>query len=396
MPINPPLDLAIITEEFRPSKKGGIATWAHALAMEFGHRSDYKVTVFAKSHDRIENIETSTKLPFTLLPMRGRDWGKFKKWYVTYYLWRFLKDHNNPLVLAATWELARGTSILKDKYPHILITAAHGLEVSRLKWDKYKKRQARFTKILKISQAVVAVSNFTQKEIFNNSEFKNRSVNVITNGVDEKVYFPQKSDQYKSHFGLNPHSNILLTLSRIIPRKGHDIVIKSLPKVIRDIPQLLYVIAGAGERGWETYLRELSKSLGLQNHVIFLGYVSDLEKVQLYNLCHVYIMVSKDMDHKGDSEGFGITFLEANACGKPVIGSRSGGIPEAVADGQSGLLVEPGNIEETEQAIIRLFQDKKLYQQLSIKGKNRILDQFTWLRISEQYHELFQSLLNKA
>ncbi len=396
MSINRPLDLAIITEEFRPSKKGGIATWSQALAAEFGHLPDYRVTVFVKRRGGCENLQVHQDAPFVLVPMGGRDWSRFKKWYVAFYLWRYLKDHSKPIVLAATWELAEGAAILKNKFPHFLVTAAHGLEVSRLNWLKYKKWQPRFTKTLKISHAIVAVSNFTKKEILNNSKFTDHSIKVIPNGVDEKIFFPKDTDQYQDYFGFSSHSNILLTLARLVPRKGHNIIIKSLPKVIEEVPDLLYIIAGSGNGEWENYLRKLSESLGLHKYVKFLGYVSEIEKVWLYNLCKAYIMVSKDVDKKGDSEGFGITFLEANACGKPVIGSRTGGIPEAVADGQSGLLIKPDNVPETARAIIRLFQDKQLYQHLSIEGKKRVLKHFTWHQVSDQYDDLFQSIVNSA
>ena len=103
-------------------------------------------------------------------------------------------------------------------------------------------------------------------------------------------------------------------------------------------------------------------------------------------------MNSLDTDEKGDSEGFGITFLEANACGKPVIGTNVGGISDAIKNNVNGILVKPNDMNATAEAIIRLFSNKILYQKLSSNGLLRVNTQFSLSHVGEQYQQIISSL----
>ena len=147
----------------------------------------------------------------------------------------------------------------------------------------------------------------------------------------------------------------LLTVSRIVKAnryKGHDVVLRALPEVIRAVPNVAYVIAGDGDD--VDYLRRLASECGVHNNVMFAGRVSDDELPLLYNACDAFIMCSReDRTQRGIlAEGFGIALLEASACGKPVIAGRSGGMADAVQDGVTGLLVNPVNIAEVAAAMI--------------------------------------------
>ncbi|MFC1481999.1 glycosyltransferase [Candidatus Neomarinimicrobiota bacterium] len=99
-------------------------------------------------------------------------------------------------------------------------------------------------------------------------------------------------------------------------------------------------------------------------------------------------MVSKNPIHTGDSEGFGITSLDADACGKPVIGSNYGGIPDAVAHNVSGMLVEPDSVEQTAEAIVNLLSQDDLRKQLGRHGRKRVEDQFTWDHVASKIYDI--------
>lgn len=387
--------LAIITEEFRPSKKGGIATWSYELVKQFCQFPEYRLTVFVKKRGGCDDLKFHQGAPYTLVPMGGRDWSRFKKWYVTYYLRKYLKKFSQPIILAATWELAEGIVGIMHKYPHFMITAGHGLEITRLNWSKYHRRIPNFLSTLEKSVGVVTVSHYTKNEIRSLGYSVGEKIKVIPNGVDELKYFPTNKNLQWGYFHLEPNARILLTLARLTHRKGQDIVIKALPEILSVIPDLKYVIAGAGNQGWETYLRKLVHELDLEKQVIFLGYVSEQEKIWLYQLSTVYIMLSKQAGKKGDSEGFGISYLEANACGLPVIGSRTGGIPEALEENVSGLLVATDDVEATVAAVIELFRNQSLYQRLAESGRERVLRKYTWAIIASEYQKLFQSFVVK-
>ena len=137
-----------------------------------------------------------------------------------------------------------------------------------------------------------------------------------------------------------PLAPILLTVGRLVKRKGHDNVILALPKILEKIPNLLYVIVGDGENKYS--LEELVEERKLQKSVYFAGNVTDEELAHWYKQADIFIMPAREIN--GDVEGFGIVFLEAALSRLPVIAGRSGGVSVAVLDNQTGLVVDPENI----------------------------------------------------
>jgi phosphatidylinositol alpha-1,6-mannosyltransferase len=130
----------------------------------------------------------------------------------------------------------------------------------------------------------------------------------------------------------------------------------------------------------EGYLKNLTSDLGLEGSVIFTGALSREDVLTFMAACDVFAMVSRQVGT--NVEGFGIVFLEAGALGRPVVGGRSGGIPDAVEDGVSGLLVDPSSPDDTENALKRVLLDPDLAAQLGKAGYRRVKEQFTWDRIA--------------
>ena len=175
-------------------------------------------------------------------------------------------------------------------------------------------------------------------------------------------------------------------------RKGHDIVLKALPLVLKSIPNLSYLIVGEGP--YRTHLMELCRELKLDSVVTFIGFAYDEELVMYYNLCDVFVMPNREIFNSTDSvEGFGITFIEANACNKPVIGGRSGGAIEAVKDGVTGFLVDPQNENEVAEKIIFLLQDEELARKMGKDGRKRVEKDFSW---ENRANELAEQLTKEA
>jgi phosphatidylinositol alpha-1,6-mannosyltransferase len=169
------------------------------------------------------------------------------------------------------------------------------------------------------------------------------------------------------------NKKIVLSINRLIERKGNDVMIKAMPLILKEVPDCLYLIAGKGQ--YENKLKAMVKEARLEKKVIFAEGLTEEEVVKFYKICDVFVMISRTLKQE-DTEGFGVSFLEANACGKPVIGGRSGGVPEAVAEGHSGLLVDPLKIEEIAQAVVSLLKDKERALLLGAQGKKRVQDQF--------------------
>lgn len=197
---------------------------------------------------------------------------------------------------------------------------------------------------------------------------------ILYPGVDTNTFYPANVSDFKNELYLSSRK-VLLTVGRLDKRKGHDNVIRALPAIIREIPNIIYLIVGEGDQ--RKALDVLVKDLNVQDYVKFLGYVSNKDLAKFYNLCDLFIMANRELED-GDTEGFGMVFIEANACGSPVIGGRCGGVIEAIEDNVTGLMVDPYSVDDIESKIIFLMKNESIAKDLGEKGLKRVIDRFKW------------------
>ena len=378
------MNIAIITGHFPPSKGGGIAEWAFGVARELprlGHKTSVYVT-----HRKNRDLSIHNDEEFICKPMYGRNWHEFHRFYAAYYMWKILRKDPDTIFIATTWGMAKPFKFLKKYFPKSkMIVVAHGLEITRLN----SKRELRAIRsVVESCDLILSVSRFTRDEIINRlSDINTTHVKFLPNGVDVERFYPcEVDDLFYKKYSLHQDSDLILTLARIIKRKAHDDVIKDLPDIINDFPKAHYVIAGP-HRKKDSYLESLKilvKELSLENNVTFIDFIPDEDLKKIYSASKVYIMPSKTLHNEGDSEGFGITFLEANACGCPAIGSYDGGIPDAVENEVNGLLVQSGSSNEIAKAIKKMFSDEDYRLSLAKKGIARVEESFTWKKLSAQ------------
>lgn len=263
------------------------------------------------------------------------------------------------------------------KIPYIVYT--HGLDILHPQNNPRKKYW--LEKILQNAEQVITNSSFTANEV-NKLSVQKEKIKIINPCLDLSQYkFPleEKIESLKNKLNLK-NKKILLTTARLVERKGIDMVIKSLSTVLKNIPDLVYLIIGKGPD--KNRLENLIKEKNLENKVFFIGEARHEDLNLYYNLADVFIMPSRQLSN-GDVEGFGIVYLEANLYGKPVIAGRSGGVPDAVEDKINGLLVNTESVEEISEAIIKLFQNQELYNSLAEKGKTRVKEKFICKDFSE-------------
>jgi phosphatidylinositol alpha-1,6-mannosyltransferase len=195
---------------------------------------------------------------------------------------------------------------------------------------------------------------------------------------DEKVPVLQKKERKEKKEG-----KIILTVGRLVERKGHSYVIHALPDVLEKFPSVSYQIVGKGNM--EHKLENLVREKGLEKYVEFYGEVDNLTR--FYRNCDIFVMPSRFVKETGDVEGFGLVFLEANYFSKPVIAGRSGGISDAVIDGETGFLVDPENSQEIADTIIKLLDNPELARKLGEQGRKRVVEEFTWRKAAEIIEE---------
>jgi phosphatidylinositol alpha-1,6-mannosyltransferase len=263
----------------------------------------------------------------------------------------------------------------------------HGEELTTGGYSRLYNRVG--LKSLRIADAVVAVSEFTYQEALKRGVCPER-LHLITNGVDSSTFKPgPKSQKILDRHGLHK-KKVLLTVGRVEERKGHDTVIAALPLITRKIQDIAYLIVGTGtniER-----LRRLTSEVGMVDCVVFAGRIPDKELVEYYQTADLFIMPNRTLPN-GDTEGFGLVFLEANACGKPVIGGNSGGVPDAIIHGVTGLLVNGESLSEVADAVIRILQDESMSRRMGSAGRLRA-QEFSWKQKADQFRDLCAKVTN--
>jgi phosphatidylinositol alpha-1,6-mannosyltransferase len=214
---------------------------------------------------------------------------------------------------------------------------------------------------------VVVMNSAYTRERFAAMGMTHPRVEVAPPGVDTGRFRPDRDGaSVRRRYGLDG-SRVLLTVGRLVERKGHDTVIRALGRVGRVAGPVRYLIAGTGPE--ESRLRRLAGDLGCADHVIFAGRVPDEDLPDFYAACDVFVMPSRELAERDGVEGFGIVFLEAGACGKPVVGGRSGGIGDAVLDGTTGVLVDPLDEDALVSALTRLLLDPGEAARLGTAGR---------------------------
>jgi phosphatidyl-myo-inositol dimannoside synthase len=255
----------------------------------------------------------------------------------------------------------------------------HGEEIStRTRYDEGGQRRRR---AFAAADGIVAVSRFTQDTLTRGFGVPPGKIELVSNGVDLARFVPRpRAEHLVVRYGLAGR-RVLLTVSRLYARKGVDRVIESLPAVLRRFPDLVYLVVGEGS--YRPALESLVASHDLGRNVVFTGAVPDYELTDHYSLGDVFIMANREMPD-GETEGFGLVFLEANACGLPVIAGQAGGSVDAVTDRVNGLVVDGDDTAATAAAIIRMFEDDGLRHSLRIGGAE-IARASGWDRRVEQF-----------
>jgi phosphatidylinositol alpha-1,6-mannosyltransferase len=203
---------------------------------------------------------------------------------------------------------------------------------------------------------------------------------VVHLGTDPERFRPGiDPTALRQRFGLEDGGvRWLLTVARLEPHKGVDMVLRALPAIIGRAPDVRYAVAGKGAE--REKLQKLAHKMGVADRVRFLGEVGERDLPALYNLASVYVGASRRAERLG-VEGFGISLVEASACGLPVVAGKSGGIPDAVRDGETGFLVPPDDPAAIADGVGRLLGDRDLAARIGAAGRRAVETYYNWDRV---------------
>ena len=311
--------------------------------------------------------------------------------------WKSLIRHLQPdlVVCGGTYSAGWLTVSLPRSVP--LINYIHGEELTMEMRSRFLTRYMRRVQMRSIRRAAlnITVSEYSAKLTQTLADVDASKVTILPNFVDTKRFYPsQQREMLRLRRGWTK-SCILLTIARLERRKGIDHALRALA-LLRDQGRIAddwtYVIAGRGEQ--QQSLEMLVQPLKLTDYVSFFGFVPESDLAKLYQAADMFVQPNREIN--GDTEGFGIVFLEASACGLPVVGGTAGGTAEAIEDGVSGYRVDGESVDAIASAMERLMTDAALRAKRGRQGAARVLSHFRVEHAAARFEELLHGVLADA
>lgn len=230
-------------------------------------------------------------------------------------------------------------------------------------------------RIIRNADAIIAVSNYMKRTLIDHFGPR-ETYHVIYNGIDCNKFFPDENKR---------KPNLVLSVARLDPRKGIHFLIDAMQELHREFPQLKVRIVGKGHQ--ETELKKRIEQYGLNDTIELVGQKQPDEIIEEYQTAGLFVLPSLE-------ESQGIVFMEAMACGTPVVAFNIPGVDEVVAHQVDGLLVEKGDVKGLIRAIRSLMMDESLRKRFGEQGRKNMVQKFDWKIIAEQTAQLYQQLIS--
>lgn len=380
----------LLTDEFPPLQTG-IAR----LMGEFARRYPRGELLVSTGQHR-DSLETDGRFPAATIdrlpiPTRGlkslaglllwsRRAASLARQHRPAFAW---SDSLRPCAYPAKWAFER----VALRYGILVHGGDMLAELHRIHHSRLARRTARA--LLASAAAVVANSQWTREQAQTvlrelGLDPQADRVKVVPLGADPEHFRPGvDTREVRARYRLNG-GPWLVTVARLEDYKGVDVALKALARLRAAGTEVSYLVVGAGRRG-RTYKR-LADDLGIADQVRFVGNVPDTELPALYNAATAYLGLTRKA--AGRVEGFGVALAEASACGLPVIAGQSGGVAEAVKDGETGLIVDPEDPDAVVAAVTRLLDDQLLSRRLGQAGRKAVETQYNWDRVIRDLREI--------
>lgn len=258
-------------------------------------------------------------------------------------------------------------------------------------------KSRRLHKALINAYRILSVSNYTRNKLIKEHVIGPEKIMLFPNTFDENMFrIGHKPEYLFKRYGIDNSSSIILTVARlnkIQQYKGYDKILRSLPEIIRVVPNVHYIIVGRGSDCGR--IKNIVSDLKLESSVTLAGFVTDRELCDHYNLCDLFAMPSK-------AEGFGIVFLEALACGKPVLGGNQDGTVDALYNGKFGVLVDPDDLQALSRVMIQILKKEHpleiIYKPEELRKE--VIEKFGFINfrdaLAQSLNKYFKKLDNKT
>jgi phosphatidylinositol alpha-1,6-mannosyltransferase len=373
------VNVFVVTNDF-PPRLGGINYYVDQLMRRFPSGT---VTIFSSRypgweafdreypHDVIR-LDTEMMLPTPAVRRRVHDELRSRK--------------PDVVVFGATWPLGHMGPGIRKKLDIPYLGFTHGLELTGALVPGLLRPIGRYASML------TAASEWSRKKLEHAFGWEDKHMPMLPSGIDTERFHPAVSDaavRERHALGSRP---VICCVSRLVPRKGQDLLIRALPAIARRVPDVRLLIVGIGP--YEASLRRLAARTGVADRVVFAGAVPYEELAAYFRAGDVFAMPCRLRWFGFDVEALGAVFLQGAAVGRPVIAGDSGGAPEAVIHGKTGLVVDPTRTAPIIEAITSLLLDPDRAEAMGQAGARWMHTEWTWDHMSNRLKAMLERITN--
>jgi phosphatidyl-myo-inositol dimannoside synthase len=374
-------NILVITNDFGP-RTGGIETFVMGLLERI---VDHKVVVFTSEQGDTSEYDQQWLKKFDVQVIRDRSRILLPSLRVATRAKEIAQIHNiEVVVFGAAAPLALMAPKLRKAGVKKIIALTHGHEVW---WARIFPFNLAMKRIGNSVDHLTYLGGFTRQAISRSLSQKSiDSMVKIAPGIDTSHFSPQAdATQRRTELGLES-KKIIISVGRLVHRKGQDKLIEAFPTIVREIPNAHLLIVGEGP--YRAHLEKLVEKLSLKANVTFVGRIFYDDLPSYLSASDVFVMPSRSRFFGLEVEGLGIVYLEASACAIPVVAGVSGGAPDAVQEGITGLCVDGTNVGQIAEAVIHICSDSKRATKMGLAGRNWVIEQWQWEIWSKQFNSL--------
>lgn len=377
----------VLTENF-PPLSGGSGRWFWEL---YSRLPKEQYLVVADDTPEALAFDKTHDVNVIRMPLKSAEWGFRSKAGLSFY-WRCFKQLRKIIKQHQITHIHTGRVIHEGVTAWLLslvtgvklITFVHGEDVETAATSGEHNLMVK--QVCKKAQTIICNSHNSANIVKSLGYATEDKIDVLHPGVDATKFVPADEDlDFKQQMGWTG-KKVIITVGRLQQRKGQDMMIKAMPKILESHPDALYAVIGRGE--CKEQLQSLIEEHTLQDNVQLLDEITDEQMIQCYQQCDLFILPNRTINN--DIEGFGMVLVEAQSCGKSVIAGDSGGTKETMKIGETGFIVDctqPDNI--TEQIVPLLFKSEQLAE-MGKQGREHVESSLDWKAHVEKANHIFR------
>ena len=359
-----------ITNDFGP-RAGGIETFVHGLIERLPKGS---VIVYTSAQANAQTFDSEWLLKYGVEVIRDRSKILLPTPRVIKACQKLISNRKlSKVAFGAAAPLGIMARAMRSAGAKKIVALTHGHEVW---WAKVPPFSFAIRYMSKNIDVITYLGDYTRGEISKAlSEADASKLVQIAPGIDVDHFVPTDSSNLRAELGLTDKS-VIISVGRLVHRKGQDKLISALPEIKTSVPNVHLVLVGVGPH--QDYLEKLALKLNVSDCVTFIGRINYAELPKYICLGDIFAMPSRSRFFGLEVEGLGIVYLEASACGLPVVGGKSGGAPDAVLVGETGVVVDGTNPSEIADACIELLNNPELCALMGANGRAWIIENWRW------------------